>query len=102
MKVDEMSNKVAALKTKLAADKAVHDRDVEAAKQATAHLQLLIDELTEDMITDLEDNGYYVRFIKDIQLDELSKNQQYLDSIKGQLDDICTKLYNTLMEEINA
>lgn len=88
------------IKEKLIAAKAIHDREVEEAKQSILVIKSNIDSITDDEFEYLEKSGYDMSLLKNIDYGALYQDESYRQSIFDSVNTICNDLVKRLEDAV--
>lgn len=93
---------IARLKEKLIEERAVHTTEMAAARLALTKFKEALGKITGEDLQVIQEMGYSAEFIKDIQLERLEKDNDYLKEVQAQMQELLSALYDRLEREINA
>lgn len=100
MKIDTMQANLNEIKTELIGKKAVYEQQLTNAKRTLEELECSIESLKEEDVNFLNEHGFNVGWIKEIDISRLSSDEKYLDTVTNNVENLCQNLYDTLLEEV--
>lgn len=90
------------IKSTLIRNKAIHDQQVLAAEKSIESIKDHLQEIKEQDYEIMRDFGIPIDVMRTLDLEKLSTDEEYLNSIKKKLNEIVDSAMHKLEEEINA
>lgn len=100
MDLSTIKTNLSEMKTELIGKKAVYEQQRANAERTIEELKNSLNNLKDEDISFLDKHGFNAGWLKEIDISRLSSDENYLEITKANVEELCQKLYDTLLEEV--
>jgi hypothetical protein len=102
MEIDNQLEILNKRKNELIAQQAISRREKEESERNIELIKEQVSKLKEEDYKILRESGISIDFLKELDYDRLLKDEEFLQSVVQQISEKTSKLYDSVMEDIDV
>lgn len=101
MDLNTMKTNLSEIRAELIGKKAVYEQQRANAEKTLKDFKTTLEAIKEEDINFLIEHGFNAGLLQDIDVERLSADEKYLETVTANVEDLGQKLYDQLLKEVS-